>query len=162
MFISLDKTFAGTRITPGRKWWNDFFSPASDNNRATTVFKHSNADEFELTVQIGSKIYPDYPIRSHAEAYYQLRKTLGVQSSNVHSFDIKPQEYHDNRLVMGIDLEKSLGASFTGLNTRSGDLMTIKYKLKTATDARKADRIHIVLHTDNIMKITGTGVEIFD
>ena len=89
-------------------------------------------------------------------------KHLGVQSSNVHSFDINPQEYHDNRLVMGIDLEKSLGASFTGLNTRGGDLMTIKYKLKTATPSRKADRMHIVLHTDNIMKITGTGVEIFD
>ena len=162
VFVSLDKTFAGTRTTAGRKWWNDFFSPASDNNRATTIFKHSNADEFELTVQIGSKIYPDYPIRSHAEAYYQLRKTLGVQSSNIHSFDIKPQEYHDNRLIMAIDTEKSLGASFTGINTRSGDLMTVKFKYKTATDARKADRIHIVLHTDNIMKITGTGVEIFD
>ena len=170
VFVTLDKTFAagtgangtGGRITAGRKWWNDFFSPASDNNRATTIFKHSNADEFELTVQIGSKIYPDYPIRSHAEAYYQLRKTLGVQSSKVHSFDIKPQEYHDNRLIMAIDTEKSLGASFTGINTRSGDLMTCKFKYKTATDARKADRIHIVLHTDNIMKINATGVEIYD
>lgn len=164
VFVTLDKSFlAGTtRVTAGRKWWNDYFSPASDNNRNGTIFKHSNADEFELTVQIGSKIYPDYPIRSHSEAYYNLRKTLGVQSSSVHSFDIKPQEYHDNRLIMAIDTEKSLGASFTGINTRSGDLMTVKFKYKTATDARKADRIHIVLHTDNIMKITGTGVEIFD
>ena len=101
-------------------------------------------------------------MRSHAEAYYQLRKTLGVQSSKVHSFDISPQEYRDNRLIIGIDTEKSLGASFTGLNTRSGDLMTVKFKYKTATDARKADRIHIVLHTDNIMQISATGCSVFD
>jgi hypothetical protein len=163
VFISLDKTFAGTRITPGRKWWNDLLSPASDNNRATTIFKHSNADEFELAVQIGSKTFPDgNPIRSHAESYYNLRKTLGVQSSSVHSFDIKPQEYHDHRLIMAIDTEKSLGASFTGINTRSGELLTVKFKYKNATTERKADRIHIILHTDNIMKINATGVEIYD
>ena len=28
--------------------------------------------EFEYHMQIGSKLYPGYPIRSHAEAYYQL------------------------------------------------------------------------------------------
>ena len=162
VFVSLDKTQAGDRLTNGKKWWNDFFSPASANNFAGTVFKHDSNDEFELTIQVGSKIFPDYPMRSHAEAYYQLRKTLGVQSSKVHSFDISPQEYHDNRLIMGIDTEKSLGSSFTGINTRAGDLMTCKFRYKNATTERKADRIHIVLHTDNIMKINATGVEIFD
>ena len=34
--------------------------------------------EVELQIQIGSKRYPGYPIRSLAEAYYQLRKTLSV------------------------------------------------------------------------------------
>ena len=63
---------------------------------------------------------------------------------------------------MAIDTEKSSGASFTGINTRSGDLMTVKFKYKNATDGRKADRIHIILHTDNIMKINATGVEIYD
>ena len=54
---------------------------------------------------------------------------------------------------MAIDTEKSLGASFTGLNTRSGDLMSVRFKYKTPTTARKADRMHIVLHTDSIMQI---------
>ena len=64
---------------------------------------------------------------------------------------------------MAIDCEKSLGASFTGLNTRSGDLMTVKFKYKNITDAgRIADRMHIVLHTDNIMQIHLTGVTIYD
>jgi hypothetical protein len=38
VFVSLDKTFTGYQITPGRKWWNDFFSPASDNNRDGVIY----------------------------------------------------------------------------------------------------------------------------
>ncbi len=63
---------------------------------------------------------------------------------------------------MAVDLEKSLGASFTGLNTRSGDLLTVKFKYKSPTDAKKADRMHIILHTDNILRISGTGIDIYD
>ena len=164
IFVTLDKD-ATTALpaTAGRKAWNSFYSPASVNNRSTTQFKHNSADEFELAVQIGSKTFPDgNPIRSHAEAYYQLRKALGVQSSTVHSFDISPQEYRDDRFVMALDLEKSLGASFTGLNTRSGDLMTVKFKYKNPSDARNANRMHIVLHTDNILQIMLTGAVVYD
>ena len=160
VFVSLDKNFSGTRVTAGRKWWNDFFSPGSVSNRIN--YTNNSKDEFELQLQIGSKLFPEYPIRSHAEAYYQLRKALGVQSSKMHSFDVSPQEYHDNRLIVGVDTEKMLGASFTGLNTRSGDLMSVRLKYKEKTDARSADRIHIVLHTDNILQIYAGGCSVFD
>ena len=86
-----------------------------------------------------------------------------MQSSKVHSFDISPQEYRDNRLILGIDTEKSLGASFTGLNTRAGDLMTVRMKYNNALSNKLyADNIHIVLHTDNILKIGTTGVSVYD
>jgi hypothetical protein len=85
-----------------------------------------------------------------------------VQSSTLHSFDISPQEYRDDRFVMALDLEKSLGSSFTGLNTRSGDIMTVKFKYKDPSDARIANRMHIILHTDNIMQIHLTGVTVFE
>ena len=64
---------------------------------------------------------------------------------------------------MAIDTERSLGASFTGLNTRWGDLMSVRFKHRDASDPdRLADRMHIVLHTDNIMVIRLTGATIFD
>ena len=81
----------------------------------------------------------------------------------MHSFDISPQEYRDNRLILGIDTEKSLGASLTGLNTRAGDLMTVRMKYSNALPNHLyADNMHIVLHTDNILKIGMTGVSVFD
>jgi len=38
---------------------------------------HEPAAELEYQTQIGSKQFPEYPIRSTAEAYAQLRKPWG-------------------------------------------------------------------------------------
>ena len=115
-----------------------------------------------MHTQIGSLCFPQYPMRSHSECYYQLRKALGIQSSKMHSFDISPREYRSHRFITGIDTEKALGSSLTGLNTRSGDLMSIKLKYKERLPERLADRIHIILHTDNILHLSATGVGGFD
>ena len=122
-----------------------------------------NSDgEFSFSVQIGSKLFPEYAIRSHPEAHYQLKKTLGIQSSNVHSFDINSSQYRNSKLVLGIDTEKVLDAGWTGLNTRSGDLMRIVFEYRKAEDQRYGDRMHIVLHSDQIVEIRDSGVVVFD
>lgn len=163
VFVSLEKDYGATsRDTKNtKKLWCDFFSPASENNKSGKL-KIDNNDEFEFQLQVGSKLFPEYPVRSHAEAYYQLRKTLGMQSSSVHSFDISANEYRDNKFVIGIDCEKVLEAGWTGLNTRSGDLMTVRMKYMNAAANRLADRMHIVLHSDQIMEINDSGVRIYD
>lgn len=43
--------------------------------------------ELALQLQIGSKLYPDYPINSASEAVYQVRKALGVHFG-VHSISL--------------------------------------------------------------------------
>ena len=63
-------------------------------------------------VQIGSKFFPEYPIRSHREAYYQLAKTFGMQSNARNSFDISGPEYHQSNMAIGIDCEKVIEAGF--------------------------------------------------
>ena len=128
---------------------------------------HTPAGEFEYQLQIGSKLFPEYPIRSHNEAFYQLAKTLGVQASAVHNFDINAREYRFNKLILGTDCEKVLDAGFTGLNTRAGDLMTVKFDMNKTVDtadltARKPDRIHIVLHSDQILEIRDSGCQVYD
>ena len=109
---------------------------------------HNSDGELEYQLQIGSKLFPEYPIRSHNEAYYQLCKTLGVQASAVHNFDISAREYRFAKFMLGTDCEKVLDAGFTGINTRAGDLMSIKFKFATNVGYRLADRMHIVLHSD--------------
>lgn len=161
VFVSLDKDTVNEGSVPGRKDWNDFFSPMHAENE-TGTFRNVRAGEFEFQMQIGSKLFPDYPIRSHAEAYYQLKKTLGVQASTLHNFDITPAEYRDHKMILAFDTEKMLEAGYTGLNTRAGDLLNIDLKYNDSDSNRLADRLHIVLHSDQIMEIRDTGVQVFD
>ena len=168
VFVTLDKDLSGLQKIedPGRKNWNTFWSPMFPEN-GSGFYKHDEDGEFRLSLQIGSKIYPEYPVRSHSEAYYQLKKTLGIQTSDVHSFDITPLEYRYNKLIMGIDTEKVLDAGWTGINTRAGDLLRVTFEYNSAdsegtANARLADRMHIILHSDQIVEVSDKGVQVFD
>ena len=157
VFVTLHKTDADN---PQRKFWNNFFSPMLADN--ASELGHNSDGEFEFQLQIGSKLFPEYPIRSHNEAYYQLAKCLGVQSSAVHNFDITAREYRSTKFILGTDCEKVLDAGFTGINTRAGDLMSVKFDYRSAATSRRADRIHIILHSDQILEIRDSGCQVYD
>jgi hypothetical protein len=76
-------------------------------------------------------------------------------------------EYKPTKFILGIDTEKVLEAGFTGLNTRAGDLLTVKFKYAqpsaggVVNPVRVADLMHIVLHSDHILEIHDTGVRVF-
>jgi hypothetical protein len=63
---------------------------------------------------------------SNAEAWYYLSKTLKHQNTNEHGFQIEPDAYFNHEFIIGQNFEKVEGASFSGINTKMGDLMTIK------------------------------------
>ena len=95
-------------------------------------------------IQIGSKLYPEYPIRSHAEAFYQLTKCLGIQASDIHNVDINTSQYHAHKFIIGIDLEKVLEARGTGYSTKAADLLTVFFKHKTTSPL--ADEMLSLIH----------------
>lgn len=152
------------RTHVGSKVWNEFFSPMfADFDNDPRV--HNLLGDFEFQLQIGSFLFPEYRIRSHAEAFYNLQKTLGIRSNSMHNFDISGDEYRRDKLILGIDTEKILEAGFSGLSTRSGDLMTVLFKYNSdggAGTPRLADRMHIVLHSDQILEVHSHGVRVLD
>jgi len=97
---------------------------------------------------------------SQAEAFYQLRKTMGVLGSAYTSLDFSGREYITDKFIIGFDLEKMLGASFTGYNSKSGDLLTVK--LKNTAIANGADMIFTTLHYDALLEINDTGVTVME
>ena len=153
-FVSLVSTSA--LATGVRKEFNFFYNPGF---YATSAYDSSKDVQFQL--QIGSKLYPEYPIWSTQESFYQLRKCLGVHASSFHSIDVSPIEYKSTKYIVGIDTEKVLSAGFTGLNTKAGDLMTVKFN-RMPTDNTAPDKMYIILHADIVMNIRDTGVEIFE
>jgi hypothetical protein len=124
--------------------------------------RHSSLNEFEFQLQLGSKLYPEYPIRSHAEAFYQLRKATGTQENKLYSNSITFEEYRDTKLILAIDMERVLEAGFTGMNTRAGDILNVKFDHTDTEPIRYAHEMHVILHSDNIMEIRDSGVTVFD
>ena len=125
----------------------------------TLITRHLEEREINyLALQVGATMMPQYPIRSHAECYYSLKKSLGIQSNTLYNIDINGNEYRNNKFIVGIDCEKILGLAFTGMNTKNS-LMTIK--LQTALDNRP-DRIHILLTAEQILEISDSGITVFD
>jgi hypothetical protein len=166
VFVTLEKTpdltiTADLPLYLGRKEWNNFYSPMQPYSKGG-FNKFDSEGEFEFQLQLGSKLFSEYPIRSHAEAFYQLRKTLGVQSSTLHNFDIDSHEYRNWKFVLGIDMERVLEAGFTGINTRQGDILSVRFDHRSSVAKDYATSMHIVLHADVILEIRDAGTTVFD
>ncbi len=149
--------------TASLKEFNNFWHPMA---LETAPGDYNEAKEMEIHVQIGSKLFPEYPIRSVSESFSQLRKTMGIHQSPFHSLDVDGPQYRSYKFIASVDTEKVLEAGFTGLNTRAGDLMTIKVKpLDSSSEgmaAVKPTKFYTILHSDNIMEIKESGITVFD
>ena len=129
---------------------------AIDTNTLSTT--HREAFEIEnLQLQVGAFLMPQYPIRSHAECYYSLKKSLGIAANSLHGIDIDGNEFRNDKFIVGIDCEKLLGLSFTGMNTKNR--MTVKFRTNTTN---QANRMHILLFTEQILEINDTGISVYD
>jgi hypothetical protein len=131
-FVTLNKNSGPDETKAANRNWNEFGSPMSFKQlgNGNNCAYDSDYELDSCYVQIGSKRFPEFPITSHAEAFYQLTKCLGVQASDIHNLDINPFQYHAHKFNIGIDLEKVLEAKGTGFNTKACDLLTVSFKQK--------------------------------
>ncbi len=153
--------YQSTDTDATHKEWNDFNHPM--DNEVNLLY--DKGYELEYQIQIGSKLFPEYPVRSLSESYAQLKKCLGILGSNFHSVSISPLQYRTDHFIIGCDTEKALQAGFTGLNTRQGDLLSVKVKpvhKSTLLKEQMPDTMYICLHSDQVMEISDQGVQVFD
>jgi hypothetical protein len=68
-------------------------------------------DTFRAQLQIGSSLWPDRPIESHAEAFYHLAKVLAMDSS-VDGVSVVPSTYRQDSFIIALDLEKANSSAF--------------------------------------------------
>ena len=69
-----------------------------------------------------------------------------------------------DHFIIGIDCEKVLDAAWTGLNTKTGQLLTINLKGANATidSCIMTTKMYITLHSDNILEIRDSGASVYD
>ena len=180
IFVSFIKDYAATTPNP-REFWNKnyncfYHSLRSTNTGASldaysTIYNREKDFVQSVQVQNGSKLIPDYPIRSTAEAFYFLRKAVNTNlafPNHIHSLDIYGKEYYDNKFIMCFDCEKINGkiASFTGMNVKNGDQITLKMTTLTSSiadiQALNPEDCHIVLESEQVLEVKGSYVRVAD
>jgi hypothetical protein len=158
VFLSLERDFKDDRLRWYNKQWNSFYSPMAGDSHST-ITKHIEGNEIvSLQLQIGAFLIPQYPIRSHAECFYSLKKALGIQGNSLHSIDIEGNEYRNNKFIVAMDCEKLLGLAFTGMNTKNS-LMTVRMKTE---QSNRANRFHILLTSEQILEVSDAGISVYD
>ena len=166
VYITLFNNWAGTGVGPAevkrpanRKVCNDFYHPASIN-----AMEDLEQAQHSVWLQVGSKLYPEYPIRDSTEAYYQLSQTVKTP------MHIYSRWYHTCKYIVGMDMEKIRLAGFTGLNTKAGDMLTVNFRgcYAYAPDGTTMNtfsiptRVFCALHYDAVLTIRDSGAELLD
>lgn len=118
--------------------------------------------ELYYQIVIGSHCYPEFEVRSNAEAFYKLQQCLGIQGTKLHGVAIKDDQYFNHSFIIGQTFEKVAGSAFTGINTKMGDLCTIKLRNVSTTAQDKPDKIFMTLVGDQVMQIADIGIQVFD
>ena len=159
LFITFYKTGHTDTYEPFNKEWAAGYHPML----AGDGLYYNSAEEIEYQIQLGAKLYPEYPVRSVAEAFAQLRKTVGLNYGH-HAIDLTAEQYGHHKFIIGVDMEKISEMGFTGENTMNGQLMVVKYKaLGGGLNAGlMPDQCNLFLNSDQIMEIKDVGVTVLD
>ena len=138
-----------------------FYHPHQSHDPA--VIYDINKD-LELQIQLGSKLYPEYPCNSLTQCFYHLRKALNLPVFHQHSISIDFKQYRDRQFIFGFSHEKVPDSSYTGINTRAGQQMLIRVKSAGAQIPvdDMPDEMFITLLSEQVIEIKDLGLKVFD
>ena len=140
-----------------------FYHPHQSHDSSVEGIYDVNKD-LEFQIQLGSKLFPEYPCNSLSQCFYHLRKALNLPVFHQHSISIDFKQYRDRQFIFGFSFEKVPDSSYTGINTRAGLQMLIKIKpAGTAIPgADMPDEMFITLLSEQILEIRDLGLKVFD
>ena len=167
-FSRLQKGFITFYNTPGTETILDkpsikFYHPM-EYNVTDGKYKHNSSQELEFQIQIGSKLFPEYPVRSISECFSILKQTLNLPEYHMHSVGIDYKQYISNRFIFGISFEKMPESGWTGLSTKSGEQLLVKVSNADSsfTGANIASQMYTTLQCENILEIRDVGVTVME
>jgi hypothetical protein len=136
---------------------------------ASNQYSPASGEGWRFQFSTGSLLFPDLPMSSMQEAWYQLSKVLGLHSS-LESVSIPPSEWLASNFIIALDMEKMSSspgagyAAFTGLSTRNaGDTLRFAFENVTPRDAASTpSRMYITLHMDPVLELRAEGCVLLD
>ena len=140
-----------------------FYHPHQSHDSLVEGIYDVNKD-LEFQIQLGSKLFPEYPCNSLSQCFYHLRKALNLPVFHQHSISIDFKQYRDRQFIFGFSFEKVPDSSYTGINTRAGQQMLIKIKPAGTSIPTNdmPDEMYITMLSEQILEIKDLGIKVFD
>ena len=119
--------------------------------------------DLEFQLQLGSKLFPEYPWKSITQAFYYLPQALNLPLFHQHHLSIEFDQYECNKFIFAINMERVPDSSHSGINTKSGQQLLIRCKPSgNMLSALMPDTIYITLVSEQILSIRDAGVQMLD
>ena len=138
-----------------------FYHPHQNHEPLDEGIYDKNKD-LEFQIQLGSKLYPEYPCNSITQCFYHLRKALNLPMFHQHSMNINFKQYR--QFIFAFSFEKVPDSSYTGINTRAGQQMLLRVKPAGATIPANEmpDTMYVTLLSEQILEIKDLGLKVYD
>ena len=129
-----------------------------------STYKYNPDQELEFSISLGAKLYPEYAVRSISECFTILKQTLNLPDWGLHPVGIDYPQYISNKFIFGMSFEKVPESSWTGTNTKSGQILIVKVNAVDSafTDTDIASQMYITLVSEQILEIRDVGYSIYD
>ena len=140
-----------------------FYHPQQASVESIEGIYHADFD-LQFQIQLGSKLYPEYPCASITECFYHLRKALNLPMFHQHSLSIDFKQYRDRQFVFAFSFERVQDSSWSGINTRAGQNMLLICKPANASinSADMPENVYITLLSEQILEIKDLGLKVYD
>ena len=147
----------------------NLYHPMRRGNAGKNSLYYDDERDLQFQIQIGGELYPQYPVRSIHECFKILRQSLHLPEYHQHSISVNFNDYKSDHFIYCENFERVQDASFTGLNTKAGQLLIIKVESinKAAVDGsseskRISESMFITLEADCMLEVKDGGCTVYD
>ena len=140
-----------------------FYHP-HQNHESLDAGIYDKDKDLEFQIQLGSKLYPEYPCNSITQCFYHLRKALNLPMFHQHSMNINFKQYRGRQLIFAFSFEKVPDSLYSGINTRAGQQLLLRVKPAGATIPANEmpDTLYITMLSEQILEIKDLGLKAVD
>ena len=121
--------------------------------------------EIQLYMQLGSKLYPEYPCNNISECFYRLKEALNLPEYHQHAISTKFKNYIDNKFIFAVSFEKIPDAEWSGINTKAGQILMVNCKALNETGITNnniATTMYTLMEAQQILEIRDVGCTVYD
>ena len=164
LFISFQGSSAADTPAANKHTTTSFLCPSAFavGGVVNGVATHDEA-LLSFDVQLGSLRFPETPCTSIPEAFSLLRQATAVYDQSLQTLNISSQSYAANSFVIGVPMQTVPGAAFSGLSTRSGDLISVRCKgMATNNSINAAEKVFVTMLSEQIIEIREGSVAVLD